>query len=75
MQRLYFKEGMIYGEDGKTLATLTPAGIKAGLGPVFAAGPEMLAALSYVLDKCSLYGPADQAREKVRAAIAAAKGN
>lgn len=33
---------------------------------------DLAEALQFILDKCTLYGPADQAREKARAALAKA---
>ena len=41
---------------------------------LIAAAPELLEALEFMMDKCTLYGRADAAREKADLAIAKAYG-
>jgi len=69
---LYWKEGMIYNEEGQTLATMDSE--NKSLGMLIAAAPELLEACKAALIYCQSDPAVFPLNEKLRAAIAKAEG-
>ena len=73
---LYFRDGMVYDQDGQTIAIMDKDDSR---GPLLAAAPDLLEALKMLLDRLDYHGNIDMIREEgpindARAAIAKAEG-
>lgn len=64
-------------EKGDSVCATTAAGIPRleaiENAHLIAAAPDLLSALKFITEKCSLYGPADRAREMAEKAITKAE--